>query len=105
MVFWAAGHLLVNDARFALMLFGALGVMVLFGSRSIDRKGRQRDAENFARVEAVTSNIPFAAIIQGRNKFLVGEIGWRGLAGLAIAVGIAVFHQQLFGVPAFSTSP
>ncbi len=102
---WSAGHLLVNGERFALMLFGALGVMVLFGARSIDRKGRERDAEGFARVEAVTSNIPFAAIIQGRNTFSLGEIGWRGLAGLAIAAGIALFHQQLFGVPAFSTSP
>jgi uncharacterized membrane protein len=103
--FWALGHLLVNGERFALMLFGALGVMVLYGSRSIDRKGRDGDAESFARFEAVTSNIPFAAIAQGRNKLALGEIGWRGLAGIAIAVGIALFHQSLFGAPAFSTSP
>jgi uncharacterized membrane protein len=103
--FWALGHLLVNGERFALMLFGALGLMVLYGSRSIDRKGRERDAEAFARFEAVTSNVPFAAIVQGRNKLALGEIGWRGLAGIAIAVGIALFHQTLFGAPAFSTSP
>lgn len=103
--FWALGHLLVNGERFALMLFGALGLMVLYGSRSIDRKGRARDAEGFARFEAVTSNVPFAAIVQGRNKLALGEIGWRGLAGVAIAVIVALAHQSLFGVSAFSTSP
>src|SRR5690606_26347931 len=37
---WAGGHLLVNGERWAPMLFGALGLMVVFGARSIDRKGR-----------------------------------------------------------------
>src|SRR6185436_14523482 len=50
---WAAGHLLVNGERFAVMLFGALGLMVLFGARSIDRKGRARDPEAWARFEVV----------------------------------------------------
>ncbi len=46
---------------------------------------------------------PFVAIAQGRNKLALGEIGWRGLVGVAIAVAIALFHGQLFGVAAFST--
>lgn len=102
---WAAGHLLVNGERFAVMLFGALGLMVLFGARSIDRKGRARDPEGFARFEEVTSNAPFAAISQGRNRLVLSEIGWRGLAGVAVAIIIALAHGQLFGAPAFSTSP
>jgi uncharacterized membrane protein len=103
--FWAAGHLLVNGERFALMLFGALGAMVVFGSRSIDRKGRARDPEAWQRFENVTSNFPFAAIAQGRSKLALGEIGWRGLVGVAAAILVALMHQQFFGVPAFSTSP
>jgi uncharacterized membrane protein len=102
---WAAGHLLVNGERFALMLFGALGLMVIFGSRSIDRKGRARDPEAWQRFEDVTSNLPFAAITQGRNKLVLSEIGWRGLVGVAAAILIALAHEQLFGVAAFSTSP
>lgn len=102
--FWALGHLLVNGERFALMLFGALGFMVLYGTRSIDRKGRARDPEGFARFEAASSNVPFAAIVQGRNKLVWNEIGWRGLAGAAIAVLVALYHQSLFGAPAL-TSP
>ncbi len=102
---WAAGHLLMNGERFAVMLFGALGVMVVFGARSIDRKGRARDPEGWARFEDVTSNVPFAAIAQGRNTLKLGEIGWRALLALVIVVVIAMAHQPLFGAPAFSTSP
>ncbi|MEZ6023433.1 MAG: NnrU family protein [Hyphomonadaceae bacterium] len=100
---WAAGHLLLNGERWAVMLFGALGAMVIFGARSIDRKGRARDAEGWERFEAVTSNVPFMAITQGRNQLKPGEIGWRGLVGLAVALAVALAHQSLFGVPAFST--
>ena len=95
--FWGAGHALVNGERFALMLFGALTMMVIFGTRSIDRKGRARDPEAFARFEDVTSNVPFMAITQGRNSLKLGEIGWRALAGLAIAALLAVGHARLFG--------
>lgn len=102
---WAAGHLLVNGERFAVMLFGALGLMVVLGARSIDRKGRARDPESWARFEEATSNAPFAAIAQGRNRLVLSEMGWRLLAGLALAVLIAFAHPLLFGVPVVSTSP
>jgi uncharacterized membrane protein len=100
---WGAGHLLVNGERFAVMLFGALAVMVVFGARSIDRKGAARDPAAWAKFEAVTSSAPFMAITRGRNRLDLGEIGWRGLVGLAIAVALALFHRQIAGVPAFST--
>jgi uncharacterized membrane protein len=96
---WAAGHLLVNGERFAVMLFGALGLMVLFGTRSIDRKGRARDPEGWARFEQASSNVPFAAIAQGRNSLKFGEMGWRLLVGLAVVVLLAWAHPMLFGAP------
>jgi uncharacterized membrane protein len=99
---WALAHLMLNGERFALMLFGALGVMVLFGARSIDRKGRARSGEAWERFEDVTSNVPFAAITQGRNHLAVGEIGWRALAGLIVALGVAFAHPMLFGAPALA---
>lgn len=99
---WAAGHLLVNGERSAVMLFGALGLMVVFGARSIDRKGRARDSEGWARFEELTSNFPFAAIAQGRNRLDLGEIGWRTLAGIAAGVIVALLHERLFGVAVFS---
>ena len=96
---WAGGHLLANGERFALMLFGALGLMVIFGARSIDRKGQARDPESWARFAAVTSNAPFAAIAQGRNTLQLSEIGWRAFAALAIVALLAWAHPILFGAP------
>lgn len=101
---WGAGHLIVNGERFAPMLFGVLALMALYGTRSIDRKAAARDPENWARFAAVTSNIPFAAVIQGRNKLKLGEMGWRLLVALAVFALVGVFHRQLFGAAAFSIS-
>lgn len=98
---WAAGHLAMNGERFAVMLFGGIGLMALLGTRSIDRKGAARNPEDWARFSAVTSNIPFAAILQGRNRLALGEIGWRPLAALAAFGAVAAGHDWLVGVAAF----
>lgn len=97
---WAVAHLLANGERFAVMLFGALGLMVLLGTRSIDRKGAARDPEGWSRFAAVTSNIPFAAIVQGRNRLALSEMWWRMLLALAAYAGFAYAHQWIIGVPA-----
>src|SRR4029077_1355063 len=89
-------HLLVNAALFAPMLFGGLGLMAVFGTRSIDRKGQARNPEGWAKFAAVTSNVPFAAIAQGRNKIVLGEMWWRLLVAGAVFVIVGMFHRQLF---------
>jgi uncharacterized membrane protein len=100
---WALGHLLANGERWAVMLFGALGAMVLFGARSIDRKGAARNPELWAKFAAATSNIPFAAIVQGRNKLVVSELWWRLLAAIAVFLIVGFAHRSLFGAAVFST--
>lgn len=97
---WSAGHLLANGERFAIMLFGALGFMAVFGSRSIDRKGRARNPEAWSRFEAATSSLPLAAIVQGRNTLNLGEAGWRLAVGALVAALVAIFHARVFGVAA-----
>lgn len=93
---WAGGHLLSNGERHAVMLFGALGLMALFGTRSIDRKSAARNREQWETFRAVTSNVPFAAIVQGRNKLALGELWIRMFAALAAYVAVAYFHAGLF---------
>lgn len=99
---WALGHLISNGERTSVMLFAGLGLMVLLGTRSIDRKSAARDSERWAGFAQATSNIPFAAIAQGRNRLALGEMGWRLLAALAAFAAVAYFHRPLFGVAAFS---
>jgi uncharacterized membrane protein len=53
---------------------------------------------DWQRFTTTTSNIPFVAIIQGRNRFRFDEIGWRKvLVGLALYFLLAFLHPYLFG--------
>jgi uncharacterized membrane protein len=97
---WAAGHLLANGERYSVMLFGALGLMALLGTRSIDRKGRARSPEAWSRFAAVTSNIPWAAIVQGRNRLVFQEIWWKLAVALMVYAALAYAHVWLVGAPA-----
>lgn len=98
---WGAGHLLANGETTSLMLFGGLLAMVLLGTRSIDRKAAARDPEGWARFKAVTSNVPFAAILQGRNRLVLGEVVVPLLVALAVFAATIWFHRVFFGVAPF----
>jgi len=53
---------------------------------------------DWQRFASVTSNVPFAAIIGGRNQFRFDEIGWgKVLVGLALYFVLAFLHPYLFG--------
>ena len=63
----------------------------------MDRRKQQTLGDDWERFAAVTSNTPFAAILQGRNKFNAAEIGWRNPAiGLALTILFFQTHAWLF---------
>lgn len=96
---WAIAHLLVNGDAASLVLFGALLVLALAGTVSIDARRRAAHGEAWARFAAVTSNVPFLAIIQGRNSLQAGEIGWWRAGVALLAYGAVLYwHAALFGV-------
>ncbi len=99
---WAFTHLVSNGDAASVVLFGALLVLALIGPPSIDAKRHRTFGGKWARFAAVTSNVPFAAIIEGRNMFRLDEVGmWRIGVGL-IAFGLLLFsHRWLFGVSPF----
>lgn len=96
---WAAGHLLVNGDVAGLILFGSLLALAVFGTFSIDAKRRRKLGATWDAFAAQTSNVPFAAILAGRQTLALGEIGWWRLA-LAVALWGAVLwvHPHAFGV-------
>ncbi len=98
---WGAGHLASNPETTSVLLFGGLTVMVLLGTRSIDHKAAARNPDQWAAFKAATSNIPFAAIVQGRNRFALGEMAPRLLVALLVFALIAYYHRLAFGVRAF----
>ena len=96
---WAAGHLLVNGRLADLILFGSLLALALLGPPSIDAKRRAALGDRYAAFEAMTSNVPFAAIAAGRQSFKIGEIGaWRILLAVLVWAAVLWAHPLLFGV-------
>lgn len=98
---WAFGHLVVNGERASLVLFGSLLLLALFGTASIDAKRKRALGATWDAFAAQTSNVPFAAILSGRQKLSLGEIGWwRILLAVVLWAALAWGHPHMFGVAA-----
>jgi uncharacterized membrane protein len=98
---WASGHLIVNGNTASIVLFGSLLLLALFGTASIDAKRKRALGSKWDAFAAQTSNVPFAAILAGRQRLSLGEIGWWRIAlGVAIWALFAWAHPYLFGVRA-----
>jgi uncharacterized membrane protein len=98
---WALGHLLVKGDAASLLLFGSLLALALFGTASIDAKRKRVLGRKWNTFAGQTSNIPFVAVAQGRQRLSLAEIGWWRIA-LAVAVWAVLLwgHPYLFGVRA-----
>jgi uncharacterized membrane protein len=97
--FWAAAHLLTNGDAASLVLFGSLLLLALLGPPSIDAKRARALGEKWAPFKAQTSNVPFAAILGGRQTLKLGEIGWwRILLAFALFAIVLWAHPRMFGV-------
>lgn len=98
-VIWGLAHMLVRGDFNALIFFGGFLVLAAAGTLLIDAKRRKADPEAWARYSAVTSIIPFLAILQGRNHLSVRELGWWRLAlSVVVFVGFLHLHPVIMGV-------
>lgn len=96
---WALAHLIANGDAAAFVLFGSLLLLCAVGTRSIDAKRRRVFGESWDRYAAQTSNLPFLAIAEGRNRLQMREIGWHRLGGaMVLYLAMLHFHAKLFGV-------
>jgi uncharacterized membrane protein len=97
---WAITHLLVRGDAAAMILFGTFLFLGITGPMRIDRRQRALFGEDWQRFAGVTSVVPFAAILGGRNRLALGEIGLlrSAIAWAVYAVFLFVAHQYLFGV-------
>ena len=100
---WALVHLVINGDLTSVILFGSLLVLAVAGTALIDRKRRDAFGEHWRRFAQSTSNIPFAAIISGRNQLgaALREIGIvRPLIAVVVYAAAFGLHARVFGVPA-----
>lgn len=99
---WAAVHLAARGDVASLVFFGGFLVLALAGTALIDARKADALGEEWARFAAVTSNVPFTAIVEGRNRFSGPEIGLKRVgAGLAAYAVVVALHPWLFGVRAY----
>ena len=99
---WALAHLLARGDLKAILFFGTFALVAGLGTLLIDMRKAQTLGENWARFAAVTSNLPFAAILQGRNRLDMKEIGWRNPAiGLALYALLFWLHPMIFGARSY----
>jgi uncharacterized membrane protein len=96
---WALAHMVPNGDVAALILFGTLALLALLGSVLIDVKLARRLGPYWTRYARQTSNIPFGAILAGRQRFTWKEIGlWRVGLTLVLYAALLHLHRPLFGV-------
>ena len=96
---WSFTHLLLNGDLASLIFFGAFLVLAVGGPFSIDRKRKKALGDAWDRFTASTSNVPFMAIIEGRNSLQVGGLGWWRVALAVVLYGLFLrLHKNLFGV-------
>jgi uncharacterized membrane protein len=96
LMLWSGAHVLARGDLKSIIFFGGFFILAALGTLSID--SRKKSNPDWARFAAVTSNLPFAAIVQGRNRIVWREIGWlRPLAGVALFAAFFAAHGWLFG--------
>jgi uncharacterized membrane protein len=97
---WALSHLVANGDAASIILMGGLGLLALLGTVLIDIKKARSWGPAWAPFAAVTSNLPLLAVIAGRNRVSLAEIGWHRVA-IAVVVYVALFalHEYIAGVP------
>jgi uncharacterized membrane protein len=89
--FWGAGlvslaQVIVLGDIAGLLAFGSIVCLGIIGSFVLDAKKARQDGEAWRAFAAATSNVPFLAILGGRQHLSLREIG-----PLRIASGLGVF--------------
>ena len=99
---WAGFHLAANGDEASIVFFGTFLVLAVAGTFSIDAKRARKMGGDWAAFARQTSNIPFGAILAGRNSLNLGELLDYRLAAAVLALLVVLFaHPLLFGVSPF----
>lgn len=95
---WGLAHLLPNGDLASIGLFGSLIGLGILGSHHIDRRRAAEHGEAWARWAESSSVWPFVAILRGKNRLDLHEIGpGRILGGLVLFGGLLTLHTWIVG--------
>lgn len=97
---WALAHVPANGELATLILLAAIAVVAGGGTVLIDRKKAAVAGDEWQAFAAATSNLPFAAILAGRNRLAVGELGVGKVLLALVVYGLVIAsHRWIAGVP------
>ncbi|OEJ64037.1 NnrU family protein [Magnetovibrio blakemorei] len=100
LLLWSGAHLFPNGDTASILLFGLFATLALMGPISLDIKKRHELGEDeWQRLSAATSTIPFWAILSGKTRLDLKGIGLPRIAiALAIYATLLGLHPWLIGV-------
>ncbi|MZR31257.1 NnrU family protein [Sneathiella litorea] len=95
---WSIAHIVNNGDFTSIVFFGTFGLLAFVGTFLIDAKKARQLKDGWGAYEARTSNIPFAAIIQGRATLSIKPLWWRILLGVVLFAALYLLHPLVIGV-------
>ncbi len=95
---WAAVHIVANGDLASLLFFGGFLLTAILGSLHLDRRMAAEQGERWRRFAAVTSYVPFAALLGGRQRGSWGELRRPAAWGVGAFALLLLLHPYLFGV-------
>ena len=97
-VIWAGSHIVANGDAVSVVFFSSFGALSLLGTVLLDRKKAAAIGADWEPFAAATSNIPFGAIVTGRNRLAIKELVVPVVVGL-VAYGVIFWaHEWVSGV-------
>ena len=95
---WSISHLIANGDVSSVVFFSAFGLLAGLGTVAMDRKKALALGENWSAYAQATSNVPFVAVLRGRNRLVISELWLPVLLGLAGYAALAWGHEWVSGV-------
>ena len=96
-IIWAVGHIIANGDTVSLLFFSAFLSLSFFGTLLMDRKQAQADLDKWQQLARVSSNIPFAALLSGRNRWAIREWLLPIVVGFVVYAAAYYFHEFYTG--------
>jgi uncharacterized membrane protein len=97
-VIWAGSHIVANGDAVSVVFFSSFAVLSLLGTVLLDSKKAAAIGADWEPFAAATSNIPFGAIVTGRNRLAIKELVVPVVVGL-VAYGVIFWtHEWVSGV-------
>lgn len=93
---WAVVHIIAAGDTASVIFFAFLAFLAGYGTVMIDRKKARNAGQHWQEFADQTSNLPFAAIIAGRQQLVWAEIGWLPvIIGLALTALLYIGHLMI----------